>query len=245
MPLVDEDFININKEMFSALEEKLKSLILKYKELEAEEDSSSLTQRWYNLCNGNYGRFRRSVTDYLEGSTIIERVDKDLYSLYFGRLCLRVIEDFVNAFEYILNLFFEGNEELQKAIEEKVSPIIELINDTDWNSCIKTSILKSVENKKTNFSTRLKILEDKGYLTSDDGNFLRFLWSLRNSMHTNFINTYRIKYLLTDDEVGNSLDINIPPGEGIHLDYTPKWYFIICERLNKIMEKLLERNSID
>lgn len=236
---VDDQYIEITKELFTGFESQLKELTLKYKSLEDQETRGTLKQRWYNLCNGNYARLSRSVSDFLSGSSITEKLPKDLYELQVGRISMRLIGDFVNAFELILNDLFEENN-YKDQLQTEIQPLIDLINSTQWERNIKKSIIQSVKGKKLSFAFRMKFLKNIEAISDEDKDFLNFVWSIRNCMHNNFVNKQRIYYKLKDEEVGTELEVDFQPNEEIYIAYTPKWTTVITERMSNILVSLIK-----
>lgn len=236
---VDDNYIEINKEIFKGFESQLKKLTIKYKTLEDAETRGTLNQRWYNLCNGNYARLRRNITDFISGSSITEKLPKDNYDLLIGRISMRIVEDFVNSFELILGDLFEENG-YNDQLQSEIQPLIDLVNSTEWERTAKQTIIQSIEGKKLSFAFKTKFLRNIGVLSEDDKAFLSFVWSIRNTMHSNFVNKHRIHYKLIDEEVGTEWEVDFQPNEGIYIAYTPKWTTVITERMSSILISLIE-----
>lgn len=242
--MIAYESIKLNIDLFKGLEKNLSELVEKYilLEKEASKISNEVLRKWYNLCNSNYAISRSRVSDYLSGSTIINKKLTDFqYRLQVGAVLMPTILNFVNSFEYVSTLLRMNSlclsTELENIVKPQLNSLVSKWTETDKG--IRESVITVIENSVQNTSKTRKALKNMKIIDDDDVTFLRFIWDIRNAMHNNFVNTRKISYQLKDKETGRTLDYTIEPGKGIQFWDTPKWNLVITEKLAEIMVKII------
>lgn len=244
--MVNSKIIAQNIILFKGLENHLIELVKKYRLLEekAKAEPHEILRKWYYLCNENYALSRRRVTDFLFGPGIREdSLEEFQYQRQIGMVLMPIILNFVNAFEYISTLLILNSNRFNKSLENIIKPKIDSLN-TKWeetNKDLKQSVIGTIRFSKNSISVQRKVLRKMSLIqNADDFSFLCFVWSIRNAMHNNFINTEEVKYVLKDEDTGRELNYHIPKGKGIQFWDTPKWNIVITERLANIMRDIIK-----
>jgi len=240
-------FLNEQKESLTKLGDRLSYELHFAKQIIDKSSNPEIEKKWmssvFSVCN--FSLFQ--IKNLIEVLDNYQHVSKEQIGYCVGKIAIVPFLDIINGYELSMNRLIEGNERLNKLIQDRIDTRIDKL-DKIWKAetnskerQIQKDVRKIYQRKITEMSFVRETLKKHELINQLDFDILKFSWEIRNSMHNNYCAIADIEFSYPDIKTGKKYFFSFKKGDELsHPENDLVSYYVIMEQIIHIHFRTLQ-----
>lgn len=221
--MISDELLEFKKEKLIELGDRIHSEYLFCKKaINHVPENRKAEKLWYSSLCSKHTYSTAILQTFINSLPTLQKLSEEYFSFYVGKIAIINFLEIINSYEQNLTKLIKNNEQLKLLLENKIEEKLSLL-DESWNNkkCnnnqnLKEELKQNIKNKKFGAAFTRKILKKEGIIDKTDFDILLFAWTIRNSMHNNFVATRDIEFSYPDIKTGKTYHFKYKEGTELY-----------------------------